>query len=138
MKRTGVEVIDQLIWDFQLQYPGHWDTYSKALNQCSYATARFIDFVGKREVPGLEVRFNGGSPKDTHPDALGYKDRTIVGCSGHCVAILTYVDEEVMEFMIDWTALQYGYTEYPLVQKRVDGEWSMDFEPVACADTSAA
>ena len=51
-------------------------------------------------------------------DALGYTDWPLSGAPWHTVAIVYSEDEHI--FAVDWSARQFGYSEFPLVQ-RFDG-----------------
>jgi hypothetical protein len=56
----------------------------------------------------------GGDEFADSADALGYQDRPVRGAPWHTVAIV-YAAEQV--FAVDWSAHQFGYTEFPLVQR---------------------
>lgn len=64
----------------------------------------------------------------------GYNDRMIHGCTWHTATI---VEAGGHEYMIDFTAAQYGYGEFPLVQRReAGGQWQREFDTLR-ADRAA-
>jgi hypothetical protein len=58
-----------------------------------------------------------GFPMNT-PDEHGYADRPVPGADDHEATLLQSADGRV--YLVDWAAGQYGYTEFPMVQ-RLDG-----------------
>lgn len=63
------------------------------------------------------------------PESFGYHDRPIRGLDDHEAVFVELAGDYVM---VDWSASQYGYADYPLIQRlneygewerRVDGEW---------------
>jgi hypothetical protein len=58
----------------------------------------------------------GVHPGYYSPDELGYTDRPNSGYGGHCVVFI--LDEQDQpRYSIDFTAAQYGYKEFPMVQR---------------------
>jgi hypothetical protein len=59
-----------------------------------------------------------GTPMNT-PDQHGYEDRSIPGHDDHEATLLRNKDGRI--YLIDWASGQYGYKEFPMVQ-RLDGD----------------
>lgn len=64
---------------------------------------------------------------DTTPDALGYSDRTEPGNPYDESHVATFVQGENGVYMIDWTASQFGYREFPMVQKLDNKNWQREW-----------
>jgi hypothetical protein len=91
---------------------------SLAFNNCGPISHEFEEFVRQR-APEIEIvseqdaGFSYGGPSE-----WGYQDATDGDPDGEHRAALLKVNGET--FMVDWTATQYGYEQWPLVQKLVD------------------
>lgn len=80
---------------------------------CSVVATQFTDFLRER---GL--RAHTGLPGhdlcgEMHPDAWGYRDRPVSGWGSHAATTCEISGET---YMVDWTAAQYGYSEFPMIQ----------------------
>lgn len=103
----------------------------KADGICSHIAEQFVEFLCERGF--------AASTYWQHVDWLGYQDRSIYGYHEHCV---TWVEAGRVRLAIDWTAAQYGYDSFPLVQRQGPGGWmrAWDHEgaPVIIGDVIAA
>lgn len=122
-ERTGDAELDALIEQFTTT--SHtWTTNlelfrdpDRAELMCDLLSEKFAAFL---EQHGIEA----WATEDGTPENWGYHDRSIEGFSRHMV---TAVDHNGHGYTIDWTAAQYGYTEFPLVQRlREDWEDLLD------------
>jgi uncharacterized protein (DUF1810 family) len=121
-ERTGDPTLDKLIEEYfgvlrsqmkveELQDP-QW-----AAGACVHETQRFVAFLQKN---GVDAFIDDTRPY--RPDEFGYQDRPLPGkFNQHIVA---FVKMPSGTYMIDWTAAQYGYQEFPMVQRLNDeGSW---------------
>lgn len=141
-ERTGKTYLDALIDEFQ--YDGVWyvevydwlaDQYVAkarplsdlrqplaARGQCVHVASEFNRFLRERGVEaGLPLI--DGRPCLVPPEALGYADRPLGGLAEHTLSIVPYGSGI---YSIDWTASQYGYSEFPLIQKLDGAGWRRD------------
>jgi hypothetical protein len=101
---------------------------AKADGCCQEVTQDLIDYLrllGGFDKPGREAYISGDEWLDGEmirdydsPDDFGYTDRTRQGQNSHVVC---FVDIGEETFAIDFTAAQYGYDAFPLVQRLTRG-----------------
>jgi hypothetical protein len=114
----------------ELRHPG-W-----ASNKCGEVSALFADWCEENGYPahsyqtaGIErdhplfdtnaIAFGEQQPV-YHPDFWGYQDRMYQGVPGHDVTLIQ--GQSGIWYMVDWSAAQYGYKEFPMVQRIDDVE----------------
>lgn len=124
---TGIGPLDQAIdgflfeeiWDEELGCVVVSDLADPetACGLCDRAAASFNSFC---EQYGLEATM---TPFLASPDELGYTDRPVKGGGVHFASIVKHAGDQLM---VDWTAAQYGYHEFPLIQRRVNGVWQRE------------
>lgn len=137
-ERTGVAKLDALIDEFRSQDVSRkhfceweWDPpvsefapgpRSLAMGACGSLTDAFNEFLAERGVTEARAYSMGDDdPSITWEDA-GYQaefDRAMSEAEGHTVSVVRAAGRE---YMIDWTAGQFGCTEFPLVQHRRKGQ----------------
>lgn len=113
-----------------------------AHGRCDDISHQLVDFLHDRDLdqPWHEAYVSGDEWENGEmllericPEDFGYDDRPIEGCNSH---ILVMVDIHNERFSVDYTAAQYGYSEFPLIQRllEVDGEdcWRRDFVVGEC------
>lgn len=123
-ERSGNPKLDALI-EAYLQGPLHQQMKVEMLRDpqwaagaCNHEAQAFAEFLRSRGVEAECLSEEGWLAAS--PDDFGYTDRTIPGFDQHDV---TYVDLDGQTYMVDWTAAQYGYQEFPMVQRQaVPGE----------------
>ena len=82
------------------------------------------DFAVMAQRAGLQTEEAGDTP-----DQFGYADRTKPGFDEHHWVIVTTPSGR---YGVDFTASQYGYSEFPMVQKLNEGGgWQRDFSTTA-------
>lgn len=140
---TGIAEIDLLIERFQRD--GHeelgdgeqmaaWLTQPwEAEGECAFVSCLFADYLvangiraygSGRRVKAADYPFprNPLLGSEHGPDDFGYQDRLRESSHPeHAVTIVEWESGEI--FMIDWTASQFGYVEFPLVQRRDGNRW---------------
>ena len=67
---------------------------------------------------GINSRVLGGDPEAMYNDITEHE-------GGHAVTEVTMPSGT---YMIDWTATQYGYTEFPMVQRLNEGQWEREWK----------
>jgi hypothetical protein len=91
-----------------------------ALGNCSRSAHHFSEFLRLRGINAYTERFDEfkGPPSKN----FGYDERTVSedDWGRHYFTVVEYQDEA---FIVDWTAAQFGYREWPLIQRRLDGRW---------------
>jgi hypothetical protein len=115
-ERTGVPEIDVLIEAYLPEARENgFDTADGAAGMCWVANKKFWKRIVEHTLIHAEL---DGKPAER----LGYADRTISGqFDDH---IVTVVHDGAARFLVDFTAAQYGYTEFPMVQRLApDGSW---------------
>jgi hypothetical protein len=75
------------------------------------------DFARFMSEHGIAADLLGGNPEDLYHDVQEHE-------GGHAV---TRVKMPSGTYMVDWTAAQYNYTEFPMVQKLNDGQWQREW-----------
>lgn len=100
-----------------------------AEGNCLVLSAQFSNFLRTR---GLSA--NVGLPGydcfgEMHPDVWGYQDREIQGCESHAA---TTCEIDGKTYMIDWTASQYGYQQFPMIQVMAQSVAAPVWERVEC------
>jgi hypothetical protein len=129
--QTGVVELDAAIEAFladewQDQAGELWpvETLSEpgvAAHACYEIADQFVCFLRER---GLTAHVSGGAEDEQaqgSPDAFGYADRCLSGEPTHHLA---YLDADGERYAVDFACAQYGYTEFPLVQRlAADGRW---------------
>lgn len=112
MERTGEERLDRLIERFA-RSNGQLADPEFACGRCHLAARRFQRFLAKAEVLSLTL--------NETPDRLGYTDRPQESFyrPGQAYSYHTVVAVESISglFLIDWSASQFGYGEFPLIQR---------------------
>lgn len=104
---------------------------------CSAISAEFAKFVYEQspETTCTVSETAGGGSGHT-PEYFGYHDWEDAAAANeemhmedpmplHCVV---YIDEGDERYMVDFTASQYGYTEFPMVQRQGPDGWEREFE----------
>lgn len=95
--------------------------------QCGDVADQFSCFLGQQGID--TARSSIEDELWLTPEHWGYEDRPNPGIPAHAV---TLVDAEGHLYAIDWTAAQYGYTQFPLVQRlgedgfRWEREWDSE------------
>jgi len=134
-ERSGDPELDQLITEYlgvlrhkmkDLADP-QW-----ARGACGHESQNFAEWLDLKGVRAYTQVMTDGyaGPDDPHFDDFNYGDRG-PGANGH---IVVQVEMPSGNYTVDWTAAQYGYGEFPMVQKK-DGEqwqreWTAAFNPV--------
>lgn len=95
-------------------------TPTGAYNKCTALVEEFNGFLRQNDIDAKQPLDSQGYPSPADPDLLGYDDRTISGAAAHMLTVVR-LDDSI--YSIDWTAAQYGYHEFPLVQCFVEGHW---------------
>jgi SAM-dependent methyltransferase len=81
--------------------------------------------------------------RDPHPHDFGYTDRPGSDIFGYPDDSVKDEDEQhhvvIVKrpsgtYTIDWTASQYGYTEFPMIQRLDQGQWQRQWKSGASAD----
>lgn len=131
MERTGISQLDALARRFEAEESvylsgadidkpvAEWRSCSADNAACHAIAEVFVEFLAEE---GIEAELSDEADQEwfaDSPDALGYNDRPVQGVTWHTVAIV-YCDDQV--FSYDWTAAQYGYKEFPLIQRYQSGE----------------
>lgn len=110
--RTGIQHVDNVITSFAALHPElrHGDN---SRNRCGFISGEFQRFAMTRCVELVSIDM------ETY---CFYPERPIRGCGMHMLNILVFIP---YQFSIDFTASQYGFTEYPMVMRRLhpDGPW---------------
>lgn len=126
---TGDAALDRLLTRFAArpQIAGLKDP-EKADGRCQEVALDLVDYLrllGGFDQPGREAYLSGDEWVDgemvrdySSPDDLGYHDRTRPGQNSHVVC---FVDLGAETLAIDFTAAQYGYEAFPLVQRLTRG-----------------
>lgn len=101
----------------------------KADGRCQEVAQDLVDYLrllGGFDQPGREAYISGDEWVDgemvrdySSPDDLGYGDRSRPGQNSH---IVCFVDLGEETLAIDFTAAQYGYEAFPLVQRLTRGD----------------
>lgn len=146
-QRTGRPRIDALLEQFIAADPSiytdtgedpplsFYRTCDEATGNCHNVAGALRDFIEDRD-DELAVWDSDESPmldRDTlarlgehdlagglRLDDLGYEDRPVRGAACHTTTMI-YDGEEL--YSVDFTARQFGYRSFPLVQRRVAGVW---------------
>lgn len=102
------------------------DDGERAEGECWVAAAGFAELASRFGIGSEWVEFS----VDQHPD---YSKRPVLGGFGvHAVTLLDLCGQTVL---VDWTASQYGFSEFPLVRPWVEGDVPVEdrsIEPVDC------
>lgn len=141
-ERTGDPELDKLIDQFLTEEHDYIDMYRNSEDADGHCDEVSEFFAGWLSRHGMKATLSGGQTihdeeglqQWTTPDALGYEDRPGIPNAngevdkGHADHYTTTVHMPSGLYSIDWTASQYGYTEFPLVQKLDDsGGWQREF-----------
>ena len=130
-ERTGIPSLDALLSRFAAQKQNsRLREAGYASGLCFTASERFIEFLCRHKWNG-EAYLSGGH-EGSNPLAyelitaqeLGYGDRSISGWEGHTLVL---IEHESDIYSVDFTCAQYGYSEFPLVQRLDDTGWVRDF-----------
>ncbi len=129
MQQTGDMQIDQLLKKFaassmMVSPNGRGPKRRMAVKQvsaikgsCVVVSKHFEQWIAPRLPKGWQVYASASST----PDEFGYTDRTIGGFPDHSASVIESPDGQM--WMIDFTASQYGYDEFPMVlTPSVDGQ----------------
>lgn len=95
-----------------------------ARGRCIPVTVEFNDFLALRGLEAQGPVDGRGLPTAVSPDALGYADRAVGGLHGHTLTLVAWQGEL---YSVDWTAAQYGYAEFPLVQRFSGQAWEREW-----------
>lgn len=133
-ERSGDPALDKLIEEFGPFYeqiapriqaePGaeplptldHYRDPNASAGMCGSLAMLFEHYAQSK---GFDAQFSQ-APYDT-PEGLGYTDRTNQGHDDHASVIVTVSSGK---YSIDFSASQYGYKEFPMVQRLDDnGGW---------------
>jgi hypothetical protein len=106
-----------------------------ARGNCIHITNEFNEFLTELGLDASMPVDNEGRPITVSPEAFGYGDRPLSGLSEH---MLSLVPRHGIVYSVDWTAAQFGYGEFPLIQRYEDGEWQRDWESRARESELAA
>jgi hypothetical protein len=126
-ERSGDPTLDKLIAEFSAQDFGSLPDINFQ-GMCDYVSEMFVSWLNKRGVEADYVSMSSTPERDADPplhsfDELGYSDRG-PGYSGHTVVKATMPSGT---YLIDFTAAQYGYKEFPMIQKLDDGNWQREW-----------
>jgi hypothetical protein len=91
-----------------------------ARGNCVHLTEEFNEFLRERGLEALSPADEAGRPTALPPEALGYADRSLAGLPGHTFSV---VEAAGALYSVDWTAAQYGYRSFPLVQRFDGRQW---------------
>lgn len=151
-ERTGDPELDSLINRFmeeEYEYlcggerdPDNRMDYRKpedAAGECAEVSEFFANWLIEQ---GIDAQVSGDRIVDDEltedylsPEDFGYHDRAIPGFENHSATI---VWKDGHEYMVDFTASQYGYKEFPMVQ-RLDGDkWQREWTAATSEDTESA
>lgn len=132
MEKTGISTLDALAERFErdeqvylseadIDKPVSAWRHCDAGNAACHAISEvFVEFLAEEGIEAaLSDEVDGEFFADS-ADALGYHDRPVAGVPWHTVAIVFYEDHV---FSYDWSAAQFGYREFPLVQRFAEGRW---------------
>jgi hypothetical protein len=138
-ERTGDPELDMLIEEFKASDPfdrGILDIaqYEElrdpetAEGLCVLLTNAFTGFIRREGIEAWPAdspgTMGGNVPGFFSPDELGYADRKRPGFNSHSAAM---VRKDGQTYMIDFTPAQYGYSEFPMVQKLDGQEWQREW-----------
>jgi hypothetical protein len=134
-EQTGHSELDGLLEEFSLRpQVAALRRSADALGSCETASQALVDLLRGRgfDKPGREAYLSGDEWEDgimvrerVSPEDFGYQDRTVSGHNSHVVAL---VDLGAETLLVDFTAAQYGYREFPLVQRLLRDERGQSFE----------
>jgi len=121
-ERTGIPELDRLLDSFLVEYGALVSPLRdprRAYDQCGNVSHWLSTFL---RVGGCEAGYRPYAPQ-----ALGYEDAPgvegLTPFDDHVVCFVCAPDEAKTIFAVDFTAAQFGYTEFPLVQRLLDGVW---------------
>lgn len=95
----------------------------RAEGSCDAVALDLVDYLRARgfATPGREAFLSGDEWHEGElvrellsPEDFGYDDRTVAGLNSHVVCLVELEEER---WMVDFTAAQYGYKEFPLLQR---------------------
>jgi hypothetical protein len=138
-EQTGHSELDALIAEFAARPAiAPLRRSAEAMGSCEWASEAFVDLARGRgfDRAGREAYLSGDEwdgavmvLERISPEDFGYYDRTVAGHNSHVVALVDLGAELVS---IDFTAAQYGYPDFPLVQWLQSGDcWSRTPAPRA-------
>ncbi len=125
-EKTGSPKIDKLIEDFQDELI---EGFSPSLpvrrlaqnpelaeRLCNVVATQFARFAREHDLAAESLSEEGWLASG--PDDFGYTDRPILGADQHDI---TYIDDSDTgkTYLVDFTAAQYGYQEFPMVLQEV-------------------
>lgn len=124
---SGSEYDKQQPLDAMEYQPGIPGEEQNSVGMCGVAAEQFAKWlrehkinavVGDEEWTYANI-FNGMDPIQYEHDAdiFGYADRTDPGNDWDTTHCVTIVEKDGHTYAIDWTASQYGYSEWPMVQR---------------------
>ncbi len=119
--RTGDPALDALLDSFQQTWvgkrPGELRVSSLTDPALAEALCNTVSFQLAEHLRANGYDAECGSEEGTYstPGQAGYTDRITLGIEQHDWTEVTAADGR--EYMVDFTAAQYGYTEFPMVQR---------------------
>lgn len=131
-------------WWWDIEEEGGWQN---STGKCGDVAKFFADWVRDR---GYPFRVWGSGEDPDHPlgsdwdpydlNLYGYEDRTEFGNpldDSHQATFIESASGEI--YMVDWTASQFGYREWPMVQRLGSGgDWERDWDGVLERDQKTA
>ena len=144
---TGIQRLDRLIeifgWEAgaeeSMSDDGRIDYLREPLEAegyCSTISCEFASFLLDHEVDAYDSGYGANLPAAEYAEAgrnpfygsthdaasFGYSDRTREpDYDQHSLTVIHWQDDL---YLVDWAASQYGYPEFPFIQKRgPDGSW---------------
>ena len=129
--RLGIDFIDQMLVAFEneevylsecdeMQRVSEWRSCTFKNAACHAVSEVFVEFLSEHNIEAaLSDEVEGPEFADC-PSILGYTDRPVKGSPWHTVA-LVYCESDI--YAVDWSAHQYGYSVFPLVQKWSPNGW---------------
>jgi hypothetical protein len=149
MERTGIPALDALLAEYADWAPvARMRDPERADGSCELVATHLVDKLRERgfDRPGLEAYLSGDEWEGDEmvlerisPDDFGYQDRPLAGNNSHVVCL---IDAGDCLYSVDFTASQYGYREFPLVQRLKGGVWEREWKlpelaPLETSSTTA-
>ena len=122
-ERTGDSELDALIEEFERHIePSELWLACEAEGECDDVSQEFVRWLMERGIKAETTTMENENPGDY--DANGYADVPENVRTWHTVV---WVERPTGTFIIDWTAAQYGYQEYPMIQRLDNSGWQREW-----------
>lgn len=119
--REDATIHDDLLVDEEGRRVHELRDNALAAGWCGVVSQHFIKWLARQGVR----RVKEIDDEDDIEATLGYDDRPVSDGDSHSVVQVKIGSQT---YMVDWTAAQFGYEEFPMVQRRVRNKWCRDFK----------